>query len=538
MSALVNALVSGRHERSIGFVLWLSVAACLLAGAFLFGRHLIHDTLKREAAADLTQMDKLQNDVTSAFDALRNEVTAAPCSAEFLLQLRRVAFQPDGLNEFIYAPDGMVTCSTSITEAQHMHPLGEPDIARKRRNGISYWIDKRLNYIGLAGVSGVVAYREPFAIVIPMQTFRANVTDTIKKELVVSGQGGRVWHMSGQHGLYRKASGTGTSTRIDSLLTADEIMCGKNHHYCIATEMNISAFALAWRNEIMVAVLLIGFYAIWPASALQQWLTNYWSLDARFRRNLNAESVVCAYQPILNLKTGEISGCEVLARWRDVDGSIVAPDKFIDIVSRSGRTLDFTKMISDRAYEELSAHLPPETHLQVNFNIFPRDLDCAALQSVFAAFANDTGRFQLALEIVESDALCLERAEREIDALARAGIRTYIDDFGSGYSSIHRLASLAIHGVKLDRSFAMAPGESMMARMLVHALDMVGSCDREVVVEGIETQERLDLLKQTQRVTYVQGYFISRPLPIDRLAEFLFDHKRAAGLARETKAAA
>jgi EAL domain-containing protein (putative c-di-GMP-specific phosphodiesterase class I) len=100
------------------------------------------------------------------------------------------------------------------------------------------------------------------------------------------------------------------------------------------------------------------------------------------------------------------------------------------------------------------------------------------------------------------------------------------------------VASLAIHGVKLDRSFAMAPSESLMARMLVHAVDMVSSSEREIVVEGVETQERLDLLVATGRVTYVQGYLISRPIPIGRFAEFLEAHDASAFVGDDRRAAA
>jgi EAL domain-containing protein (putative c-di-GMP-specific phosphodiesterase class I) len=67
---------------------------------------------------------------------------------------------------------------------------------------------------------------------------------------------------------------------------------------------------------------------------------------------------------------------------------------------------------------------------------------------------------------------------------------------------------------------------------------MVGSCDREIVVEGVETQERLDLLLESGRVAYAQGYLISRPLPIERLAEFLAKHDPAAFLSREAREAA
>jgi EAL domain-containing protein (putative c-di-GMP-specific phosphodiesterase class I) len=157
----------------------------------------------------------------------------------------------------------------------------------------------------------------------------------------------------------------------------------------------------------------------------------------------------------------------------------------------------------------------------VNFNVFPCDLDSAALRKTFRAFIAESARFDLVLEIVESDAVPIDIVQREIEALGRAGIKTYIDDFGTGYSNIQNLAMLAVHGVKLDRSFGMAPDKSMMARMLLHAIEMVDDAGRAIVVEGVETCERLELLRKTKRVDYVQGYFISRPVPIGQLAELI-----------------
>jgi len=527
MSVLVKAIVSGRHRHAIAFLLWMVITAVLLAGGFVFVRHQLRDSLAREVAADLARLHKVHVNVSSAFDALDGEATASPCSEEFLRQLRRIAFRPDGLNEFIYAPDGMVTCSTSITGGQLALPLGKPDITNGR-DGISYWIDRRLDYVGLAGMSGIVAHREPFAVVIPFQALAASPALAAKKQVVLSSPTGRIWHVGGDRDLFGDT--IGLQTDHSSMMIEHEMSCGADHDYCTAMERDVGTAARNWRTEIVIAIILIAFYATWPATALERWLFNYWSLDARFLRHLNVQSIVCVYQPIVDLDSGRISGCEVLARWRDVDGSIVTPDKFIDIVSRSGRTVEFTQMVADRAHADLSSQLTTSTRLQVNFNVFPRDLDSEVLRAVFSVFDADRDRFQLALEIVENDAISVETAEREIEALGRLGFRTYIDDFGSGYSSIHRLASLAIHGVKLDRSFAMAPSESLMARMLVHALDMVGSCGREVVVEGIETQERLDLLKTTKTRTFVQGYLISRPLPIERFVELLAAHDTASVL--------
>lgn len=535
MSAFVNPFVSGRHKRLAGFLLWLAAALLLLAAGAALWRMQLRDALAREAGAALLHFDKLHAHVTAAFDELERTATAAPCSDDFIRELRRVAFKPDGLNEFMYAPGGMVTCSTSIAAAQAPAALGPPDIAAGG-DGIALWINKRLDGVGLPGMLGTVALKEPFALVIPPQIGSSERAGATLRESVLRLPDGRVLHLDGEDGLFAAAAGAGGGSMPLSVMY--EVACGEHHPYCVGVRADAAEIAYKWRTELLLAVALIAFYAVWPASVAHRALERYWSLDSRFRRNLDAGSIVCAYQPILDLRTGEIAACEVLARWRDVDGSIVPPDKFIDIVARTGQTLAFTRMVAERAFDELANGLPRSLRLQVNFNIFPRDLDSEKLRALFKPFESERERFMLALEIVESDALGVDSAQREIEALARAGIRTYIDDFGSGYSSIHRVASLAIHGVKLDRSFAMAPSESLMARMLVHALDMVGSSGREIVVEGVETQERLDLLIGTGSVAYAQGYLISRPLPIAGLAEFLARHDPAAVLGSGRRAAA
>lgn len=173
----------------------------------------------------------------------------------------------------------------------------------------------------------------------------------------------------------------------------------------------------------------------------------------------------------------------------------------------------------------------------MNFNIFPCDLDSISLARIFSGFTSQPDRFDVVLEIIESDEIP-PNAQREIEALRRLGIKTYIDDFGTGYSNMQNLAALSVDGVKLDRAFAMAPDNSVMARMLRHAVEMIEATGRVMVVEGVETAERLALLRGMQaRVDFVQGYFISRPLDIAAFVAFmtpqpvsLAERKRKAGL--------
>src|SRR5690606_23597403 len=119
---------------------------------------------------------------------------------------------------------------------------------------------------------------------------------------------------------------------------------------------------------IVIALFVAAIVAAAITGYVNRAIARYWSFEARFRRHLDADSIVCVYQPVMELETGEITGCEVLARWRDLDDSLVFPDRFIDIVERHGMTQFFTWLVAQRAFKELSEHLPEGRRLQVNFN--------------------------------------------------------------------------------------------------------------------------------------------------------------------------
>jgi sensor c-di-GMP phosphodiesterase-like protein len=289
----------------------------------------------------------------------------------------------------------------------------------------------------------------------------------------------------------------------------------------VASKADLFVWARDWTTILSSIAVLAALFAWVCANNTIAWLNRYWSFEARFNRHLNAQSVVVAYQPIIDLRSGEVSGCEVLAQWRDVDGTIVAPNRFIEIVARTGRTAAFTQMVADRAYEELGRHIQRDMRLEINFNVFACDLDSARLLHIFSRFLEGERQFDLAIELVESQEIDFEDAQRAIQELGRAGVKTYIDDFGTGYSSIERVATLAVHGVKLDRSFAMSPPDSIMGQMLVQVLEMIKTSGRLIVVEGVETEDRLNLLRSIGIVDCVQGYVISRPLGIDEFITFL-----------------
>lgn len=526
MAKLVSVFISSAYRRAMAVLVWVTVFLLIVALAGGYALHKTAELTRMEGDRAVEQFTRLRANLLDTFDLMQAQLTAEPCSPAFREQLRRIAFLPDGLNEFLYAPGGKARCSLNIEAFEPAVDLGAPDMAGSEEHPFSVWIDRDLGFLGLVGEQGALVLNEPFVAVVPPQKVDFRPPHWLSMELVMRVGKDEWLHRGGTPGLHRAWVDAPEFAGVPSGRVST-LSCDKGGVHCVVAEARLATVLNSGRGAIAMALLAAALVAAFLSGKICRAVTRYWSFEARFCRGLDADSIICAYQPVMRLDTGEISGCEVLARWRDVNGETVFPDRFIEIVKRRGLTMQLTRLVAQRAFEELSATIPEGRRLQVSVNVFPQDLDSARLLNVFSGFIARPERFDLVLEIIESDEMPAG-AQREIEALRRAGVKTYIDDFGAGYSNMHNLAGLSVDGVKLDRSFAMAPDNSMMAQMLRHAVEMIEATGRVMVVEGVETAERLALLRRMQaRIDFVQGYFIARPLDIAAFAAFLDDNAAA-----------
>ncbi|ODT73283.1 MAG: hypothetical protein ABS75_01005 [Pelagibacterium sp. SCN 63-23] len=525
MSRLVGFLISGAHQRSLRFALWLAAFLVLLAGASWVVAEQLAQNMRSEIAQSLTGYERLRTNVLSTFEIMNQRLLAAPCSPAFLDEMRRIAFLPDGINELLYMPEGVVRCSVNSGLLTAPVDLGEADVDDANPFGMSFWFDRDLTFLDLGGMIGTIARHGQLGMVLPSQELLLAGPRWMEQEAVLVTVTEKWWHRAGTPGVYLDARGH-HGAALPSLMGGAlyAMTCDPAGLHCIAGRTYLSnLFALGWAS-VGVILLLSAVLAAWLAQQVHGFIQRHWSFEERFLRRFDKGAVICAYQPLLDLRCGLVTGCEVLARWRDVDGTIVPPDRFLSIIESHGLTERFTAMVIAHAHADLAPRLPAGLRLQVNFNIFPQDLDAARLVPLFAPFLAADSPFIVAVELVETAEVRPELAQVEIERLRAAGLSVYIDDFGAGYSSMHNLAELSIDGVKLDRSFAMAPEHSVMARMLDHAIELVQTSGRSLVVEGVETREKLAALTAGGRVDFAQGYAISRPLLIDPFMAFLREH--------------
>ncbi|MGA2129445.1 MAG: EAL domain-containing protein, partial [Xanthobacteraceae bacterium] len=221
-------------------------------------------------------------------------------------------------------------------------------------------------------------------------------------------------------------------------------------------------------------------------------------------------------QPVFNLGTGAIVGCEALARWIRQDGSVIPPSKFIQLAESSGRVEEMTWQILSVALSELRLPLARDRQFKVSVNIVPRHLVAAGfideLRLIVAA-AKVSPR-QVVLELTEREQFeDLSRAAAVVTQLRDLGFRVAIDDVGIGHSGLSHIQTLGASILKIDKFFVDSICRDSAATAVVEmVVRLARELNMSVVAEGIESEAQLAALVACG-VQEGQGFLVSPPLP-------------------------
>jgi len=249
---------------------------------------------------------------------------------------------------------------------------------------------------------------------------------------------------------------------------------------------------------------------------------NLWHLGDELRTALEEGALVLYYQPQLDLRTGEISAVEALLRWPHPRLGFVPPDKFIPLAEGGGLMPSLTAWVLDQALAQCSIWRAAGKRITVSVNASPTNLLDAGFTDLVKHLLgkHDVPAESLVLEITETSVIAnLEGIKRVVRELRELGVVVSIDDFGAGFTSLGLLGELAVGELKLDGVFITGLGTGCRERdlELVRATTDLGhAMGFRVVAECIEDEATLDLLRDLG-CDLGQGYFISRPLPADRL---------------------
>jgi diguanylate cyclase (GGDEF)-like protein len=249
------------------------------------------------------------------------------------------------------------------------------------------------------------------------------------------------------------------------------------------------------------------------------------SIEESLRRALERQEFALHYQPIINLKTGEISGAEALIRWNHPTRGLVSPAQFIPVAEDCGLILPIGNWVLREACRQAQAWavagLPLGT-IAVNISAI-EFRDEHFLEGVFGIL-KDTGLDPRSLELELTESVLMKRAESTesiLKALRARGVQAAVDDFGTGYSSLSYLRRFPIDALKIDQSFVRqittAPDETTIVTAVI---SMGRSLKLRVVAEGVETEEELAFL-QAHQCDEAQGYYFSRPVRPEQFAKLL-----------------
>jgi sensor c-di-GMP phosphodiesterase-like protein len=427
------------------------------------------------------------------------------CSPENLILMRHKVFETVPIKGVaLIGPDGEIICTHGGK------PLGERGIPMSET--LPGARDYSLQVIKLNLDSNMVRLVRPsganqLVAVVPGELFVPQV----------STQGGQL----SAYAVMTTANGTvlGHSGRM---VAADEQKSAVTVHYksekhgfVLSITLPRSAIAASDLDElglfakVAFALILLGFALLLPKR-------NSKNPVAEIERALEAGEFVPYYQPIVDIRSGQLRGAEVLVRWRKSDGSLVLPGAFIPLVESSGLIWPLTRVLMRRVCAEAGAVIGSRPGLKISFNLTAQLFrDEAIVKNVRNMFATSPiALSQLVLELTEREQIeNLTETRRVIAALQGIGARIAIDDVGTGHSGLSYMLKLGVDIIKIDKMFVDAIGTDRNSTTIVETLiDLAHNMRMDVVAEGVENFEQVMHLRELG-VRSAQGYVFAPPLP-------------------------
>lgn len=247
-------------------------------------------------------------------------------------------------------------------------------------------------------------------------------------------------------------------------------------------------------------------------------------LETALRKALERGEFELYYQPQLDIKTKQIRAVEALIRWNHPEKGFISPGMFIPLAEESGLITPISDWIMMQACEHLKQLQLRFPYVKMSINISPiyfQEIDFLKKLQKTIESVNVNPRL-IELELTES--AVMPHAEQSVERLTKLkmmGMSIAIDDFGTGFSSLSYLHRFPIDILKIDRSFTKQLSRYQQDSAIVKAIIMMAhSLQIRVVAEGVETKKQYQILEK-QSCDFVQGYYVSKPLSISELYEFL-----------------
>ena len=251
------------------------------------------------------------------------------------------------------------------------------------------------------------------------------------------------------------------------------------------------------------------------------------TLESALNRALEREEFVLHYQPVFQARSGRLLGMEALLRWQRPEFGLVPPKDFISLAEVTGLIVPIGRWVMLEAARQAVKWSVNHPGLKMAVNLSARQFGQDALIDDVRTVLRETGlpAEQLELELTESMLMQATEATGILVRLKDLGVRLAVDDFGTGYSNLAYLKHFPIDTLKIDQSFirsltGVRPGDQRDEALISAVIQLAHALKLSVTAEGVEEQSQLDFLNQ-QNCNQVQGYLMSRPLPVAEINAWL-----------------
>jgi diguanylate cyclase (GGDEF)-like protein len=261
-------------------------------------------------------------------------------------------------------------------------------------------------------------------------------------------------------------------------------------------------------------------------------IVRHLEVEEKLRGALERDELYLEYQPLIDLRSGDVAGAEALLRWHNAELGQVFPDEFIPIAEQSGLIVPIGRYVLERALTTLAWwHRKFGADLKISVNLSPRQFRDPELLSFIRQTlkATNVASDRLELEITEGVLISkYVKVDDIIDTLKAMGVSIAMDDFGTGYSSLSYLRNHPFDTLKIDRSFVAGISQDRKNRELVNAIITTAhSLGLKVVAEGVESEAELGYLR-ARGCDLAQGYHFSRPLSAAGIESWIQDSGHTA----------
>ncbi|MCR8921431.1 EAL domain-containing protein [Dasania sp. GY-MA-18] len=262
------------------------------------------------------------------------------------------------------------------------------------------------------------------------------------------------------------------------------------------------------------------------------------ALEKGLRNAIARNELSIHYQPQLDIRSDKVSGAEALLRWQSSELGSVSPVEFIAVAEETGLIYSIGEWVLRTACTQVKSWRDTGMYLpKIAVNVSVKQFSHVGFVALVQQVLEESGLEPEVLELEITESVLMkdgDQAFTTLNALKALGVQLAIDDFGTGYSNLAYLKRFPIDKLKIDRAFISAEQANKENQAIVTAIiAMADSLDMSVTAEGVETKGQLDFLK-LQQCDDVQGFLLSRPLPVQNAGDFLLSHGKAANDAKDS----